>query len=170
MITCVNLVTQYYSTIKAIKLFLDHRHILWYHNSIFRCTSYLFIWVFFSLSVCFCLISSLAWVQGHFFLSWWWLDNNFVEKIGLSWGRDTIHLMRKICCTIASLQHILWPYFMTVLELLWMMKGTFLALSLVTDYAPLIAHVSAFVYIYGCMFAVSWIILIGVTVDQDWGC
>jgi hypothetical protein len=44
---------------------------------------------------------------------------------------------------------------MTVLELLWMMKGTFLALSLVTDYAPLIAHVSAFVYIYGCMFAVS---------------
>ncbi|PRQ51581.1 putative nucleoside phosphatase GDA1/CD39 [Rosa chinensis] len=29
----------------------------------------------------------------------------------------------KICCSVASLQHILWPYFITVLQSLWMMKG-----------------------------------------------
>ncbi|XP_062004314.1 probable apyrase 4 [Rosa rugosa] len=45
------------------------------------------------------------------------------KRIGQSERRDIKHLMKKLCCSIASLQHILLPYFRTVLESLWMMKG-----------------------------------------------
>ena len=87
-----------------------------FHINVTFSNWFLILWYF---------VSFLVWGKEHIFLSWWQLVMNFVERIGRMWRKNTRPMMRKIYCDIASLQHTLLLCFMTVLVLLWMMRGIF---------------------------------------------
>lgn len=67
--------------------------------------------------------SSLGWAMELLFPIWWLLVNNFVVRIGQSWLRNSTLWRKRTFFAIASLQHILWPCFMIVSGLLWMIRG-----------------------------------------------
>lgn len=67
--------------------------------------------------------SSLGCAKDRFYLVWWQLGNNSAVRIGRGWCGNTNLLSKWTSFPIASLQHILWPCFMIVLELLWMIRG-----------------------------------------------